>query len=109
MNDTAVRIIFVNTGSEDEAATIAHALVTERLAACGNILPRVRSIYRWQGKIEDEPEVMLLIKTTEDRIPTLIDRVNQLHSYDVPEIIALPITQGSESYLNWVIQNTSEP
>ena len=109
MNDTSIRIIFVNTGSEDEAVTIAHTLVSERLAACGNVLPQIRSIYRWQGKIEDEPEVMLLIKTTEDRIPALIDRVNQLHSYDVPEIIALPITQGSRSYLDWVIQNTFEP
>ena len=106
MNTTTARVVFVTAASEDEAATIGRTLVEERLVACANILPGIRSIYRWQGKIEDEPEVMLIFKTTEARIPALIRRVRELHSYDVPEIIALPILQGHEPYLDWVRENS---
>ena len=107
MPDTETRVVLVNTGTQKEAEKIARTLVEERLAACANLIPQIRSIYRWQGKIEDEPEVMLIFKTTEPRIPALIERVRELHSYDVPEIIALPILQGHTPYLDWVRENSA--
>ena len=97
-----VYVVLVNTGSEEEAEQIVRALVEDQLAACGNIYPRIRSIYRWQGKIEDEAEVPVILKTTKDHMSALIARVEALHSYDVPEIIALPVVEGNEPYLDWV-------
>lgn len=99
-------VILVTAGSEDEAARIATALVEERLAGCVNIVPSVRSIYRWQGKVCDEAEVLLVIKARHDKVSQLADRVKQLHSYTVPEVIALPITEGSADYLKWLTDVT---
>jgi periplasmic divalent cation tolerance protein len=101
----AFRLVLVTAGSEDEAAKIAKALVEERLAACANIVPKIRSIYRWQGKIEDNAEALLLIKTTETALPALEERVRALHSYDVPEVIALKLDQGSGPYLDWLAES----
>jgi periplasmic divalent cation tolerance protein len=89
-------------GSDEEASRIANALVEARLAACVNILPPIRSIYRWQGQIETAAEVLLLIKTTEERFSALQQRIRDLHSYKTPEIIAVPIVAGLEKYLTWV-------
>ncbi len=101
----AFRLVLVTAGSEDEAAKIAKALVEERLAACANIVPNIRSIYRWEGKVQDEAEALLIIKTSETSLPALEERVRALHSYGVPEVIALKLDQGSAPYLNWLAEN----
>jgi periplasmic divalent cation tolerance protein len=102
-------VVFVTAGSEAEAETIARALVEERLAACVNILPPIRSIYRWEGKVADDQEWLLFIKTRAQRFSAVEARVKALHSYQVPEVIALPIVQGAEGYLRWLLENASEP
>lgn len=98
-------VVFVTAGSEAEAETIAKALVEEQLAACVNILPPIRSIYRWEEKVADDREWLLVIKTRVERFPVVEARVKALHSYQVPEVIALPIVQGSEGYLRWLLEN----
>lgn len=98
----AFLIVFCTCESPAQGRQIAEALVEARLAACVNILPPLQSIYRWQGKIESAEEVLLLIKSTRDRFAALQERIQQLHSYDTPEIIAVPITAGSEKYLGWL-------
>lgn len=84
------------------AARIAHALVDERLATCVNRLPGVRSTYRWQGAVHDEAEVLLLIKTSRERLPALRERVPALHPYELPELIAVEVAGGLPAYLDWV-------
>jgi periplasmic divalent cation tolerance protein len=103
---TGYIIVFVTAASEEEAALIGKALVGERLAACVNIIPSIRSIYRWQSRIEDSQEVLLIIKTKSILFENLKKRVKELHSYSVPEIIALPLVDGDEQYLNWLSQET---
>jgi periplasmic divalent cation tolerance protein len=102
-------VVFVTAGSEAEAETIAKALVEEQLAACVNILSPIRSIYRWEGKLADDREWLLFIKTRAERFSAVEARVKALHSYQVPEVIALAIVQGSEGYLRWLLENVSEP
>jgi len=99
-------VAFVTCGSEEEALKIANALVEAHLAACVNLIAPIRSIYRWEGKIWDEKEWLLIIKTQKQRFEALEKRVRSLHSYSVPEIISLPITEGSSAYLNWIRENT---
>jgi periplasmic divalent cation tolerance protein len=100
MNPFAV--VLCTCSSEREAETIASALVELHLAACVQILPAMRSIYRWQGKMESATEHLLLIKTSQARYPQVESKIHELHSYDVPEVIALPITAGSDQYLRWL-------
>lgn len=95
-------LVLTTVGSEAEARTIANALVERKLAACANILPRIQSIYRWQGKVEESEEYLLLVKTTEDQFAKLSEAIAELHSYEIPECIALPISHGSEAYLKWI-------
>jgi periplasmic divalent cation tolerance protein len=99
-------VVLVTCGSEEEALRIANALVEEHLAACVNLVSPIRSIYRWEGKIWDEKEWFLIIKTQKKRFQELEKKVKSLHSYSVPEIISLPIVEGSSSYLNWIVSNT---
>jgi periplasmic divalent cation tolerance protein len=99
-------VAFITASKEEEAAHIARELVGARLAACVNITKDIRSIYRWQGKIEDEVEVLLVVKTRADLFEDLVKKVRELHSYTVPEIIALPIVKGSEDYLKWLKDET---
>jgi periplasmic divalent cation tolerance protein len=99
-------VVLVTCGSEEEALKIANALVESRLASCVNLVAPIRSIYRWEGKIWDEKEWLLIIKTQKHRFEELEKKVKSLHSYSVPEIISLPITEGSSAYLNWVRENT---
>jgi periplasmic divalent cation tolerance protein len=86
----------------EQAAALARTVVEERLAACGNLLPGLRSIYRWEGVVHEEGEVLLLLKTTRARLAALRDRVLALHPYQVPEVLALPVEEGSAAYLAWV-------
>lgn len=96
-------VVLVTCESAKQARRIARALVDARLAACGNVLEApVRSIYRWKGKVESAREYLLMIKTSRRRFAALRDTVKRLHSYDVPEIIALPIAAGSAEYLRWI-------
>jgi len=99
---TDVVMIFCTCGTHDEALTIGGSLVEARLAACVNVLPRVHSIYRWEGKVETAAEVLLIIKTTQERFPGVRDRITQLHTYDTPEIIVLPVIEGLDRYLAWL-------
>lgn len=101
-------VLFVTTGSETEAETIAKALVADRLAACVNIINPIRSFYRWQGEITDDCEWLLMIKTQTDRFSAVEARVKALHSYEVPEVIALSILAGSEPYLRWLNEETRD-
>ena len=105
MSEVRTYIVFVTAPSEAEAARIGRTLVEERLAACANITGQIRSIYRWQDTIEDEPEFLMILKTSEDSLDALIARAKDLHGYDVPEIIALPIHRGHPPYLDWVVRN----
>jgi len=99
-------VVFVTCGSEEEGLKIANALVEGRLAACVNLISPIRSIYRWEGKIWDEKEWLLIIKTQKERFGELEKKVRSLHSYSVPEIISLPISDGPSSYLKWIKENT---
>ncbi|HET9409509.1 MAG TPA: divalent-cation tolerance protein CutA [Candidatus Sulfotelmatobacter sp.] len=105
---TNKRIVLTTAGSEDEARKIAHALVENRVAACVNIVPRIQSIYRWHDKVESEQEWLLLIKTTADNFAAVRDHLRKLHSYEVPECIAISIEQGSAEYLSWFDDVVSE-
>jgi periplasmic divalent cation tolerance protein len=97
------RVVMVTCGTLAEARRIARVMVTKRLAACVNIvLSPVESVYRWKNKVEKAREYLLLIKTTANLLPRLEREVKRLHSYDVPEFIALPITAGSREYLSWL-------
>lgn len=106
---TDKRVVFSTTGSEDEARKIARHLVERRLAACVNLVPRIESIYRWQGKVESSQEFLLIIKTTASQFSAVRDAIGHLHSYDVPECIALNIEDGSEEYLDWLANSVDNP
>ena len=95
-------VVYVTAGSAEEADRLAGSLVEERLAACVNRIKSVQSVYRWQGKVERSEEELLIIKTSRDRFSALEKRVRELHSYSVPEVIALPIIEGSSGYLRWL-------
>jgi periplasmic divalent cation tolerance protein len=99
-------IVFMTTSNEDEAARIGRALVEARLAGCVNIIRNIRSIYRWQGKLEDEKEVLMVAKTRQEFFGALAAKVKELHSYKVPEVIAIPIVEGSTDYLQWLKEVT---
>jgi periplasmic divalent cation tolerance protein len=97
------KIVVLSTcGSEEEAVRIAKQLVELRVAACVNLIPRIRSIYRWENKVEDAAEWMLIVKTSRDRFTALQNVIAAAHSYEVPELIALPIVDGSPAYLGWL-------
>ena len=98
----AVIVVFSTFPNEDKAADIARTLVSEQLCACVNLVPPVRSIYRWQGEICDERETLAIIKTTRERFDALQERLIELHPYEVPEVIALPVEAGHPPYLDWV-------
>ena len=95
-------VVFMTAANGDEAARLAEMLVGANLAACVQILPEMESVYRWQGKIERTAEILLLAKTTHGKFAELEREVRALHSYDTPEIVAVPITDASTPYLNWL-------
>lgn len=95
-------VVLMTAGSQEEADRIAHGLVSEMLVACVNVIPAVTSVYRWEGQVQRDQEWLLVAKTRRDVLDALVQRVQALHSYDVPEIIALPLVGGSETYLHWI-------
>src|SRR5437762_12724975 len=101
-------IVYVTAGSAKEAEQLAQALVGEKLAACVNRIKSIQSTYRWQGQVEQSEEELLIIKTRRDLFAALEKRVRELHSYSVPEIIAVPLVVGSAGYLSWLQEQRSE-
>jgi periplasmic divalent cation tolerance protein len=103
MSDDAI-VVFMTAANGEEATRLAEMLVGAHLAACVQILPEMESVYRWQGKIERQSEVLLIAKTTRGKFDDLEREVRALHSYDTPEIVAVPIVAGSAPYLDWLFQ-----
>ena len=95
-------VVLMTAGSQEEASRIADALVSEMLAACVNVVPGITSVYRWQGEVQHDSEWLLIAKSRRDVLDALVQRVQTLHSYELPEIIALPLVGGSEGYLSWL-------
>ncbi len=105
--EAKVCVVLITAPDRDTAAGLGRTLVEERLAACVNVVPGVRSLYRWKGSVQDDAELLLLVKTRSDRMAALAARVRELHPYDVPEVLALPAVGGSEEYLDWVRSESS--
>lgn len=95
-------VVLTTAGNESEAQKIAHELVERRLAACVNIVPRIQSVYRWEGKVETAEEYMLIIKTTKTRSAEVQSAIRELHSYDLPECIVISMEDGTADYLKWI-------
>ncbi len=108
MKETGKVVIFVTAGSEQEAHKIAELLLSQRKAACVNIVPKVDSSFWWQGKLDSAKESLLIIKTKASLLSEVVDLVKAAHSYEVPEIIALPIIGGNEDYLKWIDDEVRE-
>jgi periplasmic divalent cation tolerance protein len=106
MSTTMVSIIYSTTDTIDTAKTIARALVKEKLVACVHIIPRIESIYRWQGKIEEANECVLLAKTVDYNVEKTIQKIRSLHPYEIPEIIVLPPVGGLKEYLDYIGMET---
>lgn len=106
---TDARFIYITCESDDQARAIGRSMVEERLAACANILPGMESVYWWQGKIETGRETVLILKSTSDLVPSLSERVKELHGSEVPCVVALPIDGGNADYLAWISQQTARP
>lgn len=101
-----VALVYVTTSDEEEARRIGSALVDKKLAACVNIIPGMRSIYRWQGKVVNDNECVMLVKAPKDNAETVIEKIKEMHSYEVPCVIVIPIAQGLRSYLDWIMNET---
>ena len=95
-------LIYMTTGGKDEAKLIGKALVSARLAACVNIIENMSSMYMWDGKLQDDKETILIAKTTQERVPDLIEKAKVLHSYDCPCIVSLPVSDGNPEFLKWI-------
>ncbi len=102
-------MVYMTAADEDEARRIGGALVAERLAACVNVIPGMRSFYRWQGEVRDDREVVVIAKTRETLVDALVARVKELHSYECPCVVALPIVAGNPDFLDWIEAETAAP
>ena len=102
-----IAIVLTTIGADADAAALAKTLVEERLAACVNVLPPMQSTYRWQGAIEQDTERQMVIKTSGVRVGALWERLRDLHPYDVPEFVVVPIVDGNQAYLNWIGETTT--
>lgn len=102
-------LIYITTSGQEESARIGRVLVEERLAACVNIIPSIKSFYHWEGSLEEDEESVLIVKTTSELTQQIIKRVRELHSYDNPCIISIPITGGSRDYLEWLNNEVKKP
>lgn len=101
-------VVFCTTNSQDEANQIAKSLVNDHLAACVNIIPNITSIYRWEGELCTDYEFILIIKSLQQNLDRLVEKIRELHSYKVPEILAVPVIGGSQDYLNWLVAETAQ-
>ncbi|MCU0696831.1 MAG: divalent-cation tolerance protein CutA [Myxococcaceae bacterium] len=108
-SDGEVVLVLSTAPSEEVAASLARTLVDERLIACANLVPQARSIYRWQGAVQDEAEVLVLMKTQRARLAALEARLKALHPYQVPEMLVFPAASGHGPYLAWVLAETTPP
>ncbi len=106
VHEIEVRLVLSTCPDQNSALALGRQLVEQGLAACVNVVPGLTSIYRWEGAVQQDPEVLLMIKTGAERLPELTETLRRLHSYDLPEIIALPITAGLPEYLSWISQCT---
>jgi periplasmic divalent cation tolerance protein len=106
MIDTDYVIVMTTLPADADASIFARTLVETRLAACVNLLPVMESVYRWEGTVEQEPERQLVIKTSRGRVAALWERIRELHPYDTPEFLVLPIVDGNDAYLRWVGEST---
>ena len=104
-----LRVVLVTVPDIDSGCRLARRVVQERLAACGNVIPGMTSVYRWDGEVQEDQEALVLLKTTEEALPGLEKRVMELHSYEVPEFLALPVTDGHDPYLRWVAGEVGKP
>ncbi|MCY3981645.1 MAG: divalent-cation tolerance protein CutA [Alphaproteobacteria bacterium] len=95
-------LLYMTAGDREEALALAHLLVGERLAACANVIGAATSVYRWQGAVQEEDEVVLVAKTVESRVEAAVRRVRTVHSYDTPCVVAVPISGGDAAFLSWV-------
>ncbi len=100
------RFIYITTSGKEEAEKIGMELVSSRLAACVNIIDGVRSFYWWEGQVQDDQETIIIAKTREDLVGRLVDKVKSMHSYSCPCVISLPILEGNEDFLNWILKET---
>lgn len=107
MISTDTRLVFMTAPQAGTASEIVRTLVEERIIACGNIMPSVTSIYRWQDAIEQTAEVMVVMKTMAEQLERLEQRVAELHPYEVPELLAIRVSEGNQPYLAWVVENTT--
>jgi periplasmic divalent cation tolerance protein len=103
-----IRVVLVTAPDPHTAAGLARVLVEERLAACGNVVPGITSVFRWDGEVQEESEVLLILKTEARQLERLVSRTVELHPYDVPEVIAVPVDFGHRPYLSWVSESVSE-
>jgi len=99
-----VNFIYMTAGSREEARKIGKELVISRLAACVNIWDNMNSFYMWQGKVQDDTEVVMIAKTAENRVPALVEKVKSLHSYECPCIVSIPISGGNQAFLDWIAE-----
>jgi len=104
----ASNVVLITTATEEEAHSIAKLLLNQRKAACVNIVPRVDSLFRWQGELDSAQESLLIVKARASLLPEIVEMVKRAHSYEVPEIIALPIISGNEDYLKWMDSEVEE-
>lgn len=102
-------MLYITAGSRDEAKKIGRALVEARLAACANVIDGMESVYWWEGKLTEDREAVLIVKTRADLVPAVTAKVKALHSYSVPCVVALPILDGNPDYLNWVASEATAP
>ena len=103
-NASRLLVVLMTAADRDEASRIADMLIHSHLAACVQVLPEIQSVYRWKGEVERNTEILLLAKTTSDKFDELDRAVREIHSYDTPEIIALPVSAASAPYLKWVLE-----
>lgn len=103
----SIRFLYVTTATVDDAKRIAHACVEKRLAACANIFPSMHSVYRWQGKIVEDNETVLILKTQAARVDALMELIKNMHGYDVPCMLSLVVEKGHEPYVRWLEESSS--
>lgn len=101
--DSGARLVLTTAGSDEQADSIARALVERRLAACVSLVHNVCSVYRWQGGVERESEVLLVVKTRTERAAAVAEAIRELHTYDVPELLEIPVAGGGKDYLDWLL------